>query len=194
MATMELTESQVEALKGGKDIEFTEEQLSLLGKEPKVAHEEPETLRRFAELEDNNKKLETELRKATESLGAMQRDSQRKQFAEFVRSHRLAFQGEVDANVDKLERLSKQLMPADMDEMLREKETLNERLRASEMFSQVGSTMPMQGTTPIEAAVKAEISKGMKEADAVAKVASEHPNWYIEYDREQKRHARTGGE
>lgn len=150
-----------------------------------------------AEVERQLTEARAETKRATDEVERIKREDQRRQFTEFVRANRLAFQGEVDGNVDRLERMRAALSDEDWAAMLDEKRTLNERLRQSGLFTRESVPGPVNGAdNPFEAAVAKVMSEDPKlnEAQAQAKVAGEQPALYAAYDKAQKRHARTGGD
>ena len=193
-----LTEDQMKAVIDGKDIEFSEDQVGSvkahLGTTVAATEMSPEIARRFAEMEAEKTRMAAEVKAARESVMAMERANKRREFAEFVRSNRMAFQGDVDEVVGKIEKYSEAL-PADLFvAYMDERKLFAERLRESGLFSQVGSENGKPATVGDEFKIKvaAEMAKGVSEPEATVRVATENPTLYNRYDQEMKRIAKGG--
>ncbi len=195
---LRLTEDQAASIAEGTTFEFNADQLATVKESVgshKAAELPPEAAKRFADLEAKAKAFEEQANKAAEKVRDMERQGKRKEFSEFVRENRPAFQGEVDEVVARLEKFSEALSAEDFDSYKAEKVETAKRLRESGLFDQKGK----EGVAPnsgdqFMALVKEQEAKGLNTIDAMKKVASDNPALYNGYDKEQKRVARMGGE
>lgn len=148
--------------------------------------------------ETARKTAESEAKHAVERVTALERTATRKSLSEHVRSNRLAYQGEVDEAVDRLEKLAVKLGQEDFGQYMDEKALIHAQLKESALFTQIGSNN-VRGSGP-EGEMEALIQKCMNEqkldrAAATVKIASENPVLYKRYDEAQlQRQARRGGE
>ncbi len=198
---LKLTAEQAEALRKGESIEFTDDQLAELSGDKKVDAPNPEavkaneeTIRRLTEVEGRNKTLEGDLKKATEEVAAIRREAKRMEMTEFVRTNRLAFQGEVEANVDRLERMQASLSAEDYQAVLDERKELHARVKDSDLFKQVGDPTNRKAATEFEGLVAVKVAAGLTEPDAITKAAAERPDLYKRYDEERNVHIKRGGD
>jgi len=200
---LKLTPEQVKSIHAGEDIAFTEEQLEEAN--PPEADVEklqgkvemsPEITQAFTEQKAENKRLSDELKRATEEVTQMKRDGKRREFREFIKANRAAFQGEVDENVDTLEKLADHLPEDLFADLQAEKHSLHERVMASGIFRQesVEGHAPMTAAAEIEAKAAELVKSGVSKADAMVKIASENPELANRYDKEHKARIRQGGE
>lgn len=142
---------------------------------------------------------ETQAKQAVERVVALERDANRKQLAEFVRGHRLAFQEtEIEQSVDKLEKMQAKL-GEDFVDYQAEKASLHERIDASLAMSQIGRANGGASTgaqAEFETAKRKTMSENpqLSEAEAITKVASANPGLYKRYDQEFLRMIKRGGE
>ncbi len=186
-----LTEDQAKAVLDGKDIEFSADQLGTVREHVaatiKATEMNPEVARRFAELETQNKDLAAIAQRGVERVAAMERESKRREFAEFARANRMAFKGEVDEIVGQLEKFSGELSPESFTAYLDERKEFSARLKESGLFSQIGheNAKPATVADEMEALVTAKMGEGMTRPDATIKVASENAALYNRYNKEQ---------
>lgn len=188
--------------KGGASMGMTEEearQLKEMGDSLKGLNERLAAAEAKATSEEQARQAaETQAKQAAERVAALERDANRKQLAEFVRGHRLAFQEtEIEQSVDKLEKMQAKL-GEDFADYQAEKASLHERIDASLAMSQIGRANGGASTGPqaeFETAKRKAMSENpqLSEADAIAKVASANPGLYKRYDDAFKRGIRQGG-
>lgn len=144
------------------------------------------------------KAAETQAKEARESVQALERAATRKTLTEHVRANRLAYQGEVEEAVERLEKLSAKL-GEDFPAYLADKERVHAQLKESVLFSQVGSGRQATGTGPeaeFEAAIRKVLSEDPKltRSEATVRIASENADLYRRYDQAFKQTIRRGGE
>ena len=196
--TLKLSPKQVEAIKAGEDFEFSEDQLAAVreGEPDPTPEMPPEVARNFAEIRREKDEMASALKRATEEVAQMRRESRHKEFAEFVRENRAAFQGEVDECVGTLEELVEHLPKELFDKLLAERREFSERIKASGLFKQdsVQGQVPATAKAEFEARTKELEVNGTSKSDAIARVASESPDLYERYDKEHKARIRRGGE
>lgn len=192
-----------ETRQGGTDMGMTEEearQLTELRDGQKALTErltQAEESRKAAEAKATA--LEDSLKQASERVAQMQRESTRKTLSEFVRANRLAFQGEVEKAVDRLESMSSKLTEEEFSEYMAERETWHAQMRESALLTPIGRQGGAPATGPageFDAAVQKAMAedKALTIATATTKVASENPALYGRYDKAQIKRARMGGE
>lgn len=187
---------------GGDPMGMTEEearQFSEIQTSLKTLTERLATAETTAASESAARKAAEEVAKqASERVIALERDAQRKTFGEFVRENRLAFRGEVDEAVNKLEKLSKQLSAEDFTDYLEDRKAQHAQMRESVLFDQVGSSNGTPVGKGAAGEIDALVTKAMSEnsqltkAQATIKVASENPLLYDRYDKELKRLQKRG--
>lgn len=152
---------------------------------------------RLASETEARKLAEADAKRAAERVEAIERIDRRRQFGEFVRENRHAFEGEADTCVDRLEKLATKLDAGEFEDYLSERRSLASRIKASEAFVQVGRAGPGNGTVASEfdaAKRKLMAEKSLSENDAVVAVAASDPALYERFDREFKNRIRRGGE
>lgn len=193
-ASAVLVEMSLESISGGD--RMTEEearQFAEQGASLKALTE------RLDKAEEARKTAEEAATKAAERVTNLERVAQRKTFSEFVRTNRLAFQGEVDKVVDRLEVLSAKLSEEEFTEYLEERKVMHARMKESDLFrpiGQPGGTGDTSAMGEIDAAVRKAMAEDPKltDADALVKVGRENPSLYARYDREQQRRIKRGEE
>ena len=139
--------------------------------------------------------MEAAVKAAEEQVAGLRRASYRKELEDFVRSNRLAFQGEVPEAVARLEVLSTKLSEQEFAEYKAEKGMWHTQMKDSVLLNEVGR--PGSGNTGIQAQIDSLVEKAMSDnsalskPQAVEKVLKANPKLYKEYDLAQR--GRKGG-
>lgn len=165
-----------------------------------------EETRQFTEATEGVKSLTEQVTSLTEQLAAseaarvaLESDARRKALTEIVKANRLAFQGETEAAVERLERYQAQLSESDFAEYLDERKAQHKAMSESAAFTQTGH----QGETPrttegeIEAAVQRLMAEKpeLTKAEALGLVFKADPKLYERHNAEFLRNAaKRGGE
>ncbi len=191
----------VESHNGGTGMGMTEEEARKfveMGDSLKTLNERLATAEAKATTEaDARKTAETEAKTASERVTALEGAATRKELTEHVRANRLAYQGEVEEAVVRLEKLAIKLGEEDFGAYLDEHKAIHAQMKESALFTQIGNSQPVIGGVAAEfqVAVRKVMSEDkISESEATVRVATENPGLYKRYDDAFKARTKRGGE
>jgi len=132
-----------------------------------------------------------EVQAAVERIAALEKNARQTRFSQLAKE----WIGESDKHLSMLEFLATQAEAGEDSELFRayvtQQNAIAEQVRSASLFVEVGSSAPAEGTASaaINAMVKQyrEADPKMTEAQAFAKVWSEHPDLRMKYREEERR-------